>query len=227
VARPKSSAVPVVNFSLFAPLQNDSPVHIVGIEHDRREIGFVLSNTSDKAVESVGIVYQMIPPLGCAVKPLGPLRTGLGGGPVLIPPHGRAFLSQAIVHYPKMMMYSAKDWGAPYIQAQLGIRGVNFADGTTWPTPADNGLSSNPLDKKLVESEAGKCFGAPNVAAELDAIQEIVFDHESPQPPDQDDEKNFPPHLRFSCSLEGPKAICRMPLESDQAAKQPETAGHQ
>jgi hypothetical protein len=31
-----------------------------------------------------------------------------------------------------------------------------------------------------------------------------------------DDDATFP-RLRFSCSLEGPRAICRLPLEKDRA----------
>jgi hypothetical protein len=28
------------------------------------------------------------------------------------------------------------------------------------------------------------------------------------------------PHLRFSCSLEGPKAVCRLPLEKQATTQQ-------
>jgi hypothetical protein len=213
---------PVISFSFYAPVQNESPVRIVGFENDRHEIRFVLFNTSDKAVAGVDITDQMIPPPGCAVRSDERISSiSRGGFPVLIAPHGKAVASENRAHYPKMLVHRAQDWGAPYLQAQFGITAVLFEDGTTWPTQVDHRSRVDPFDRELVKSDARNCSHAADVAA-LDRIHEVVFSDEIPVS-SRDGAENTPPHLRFSCSLEGSKAICRLPTATDGVALQPET----
>jgi hypothetical protein len=219
VATGQSAAgAPVIRFSFYALPQNDSPVNIVGFQHSESEINFVFSNASNKTVASVLIDRVEVPPPGCAG---GPKEEDSGtrilsGGRFLvhIPAHARAVLSGAQVHYPKTAVKGAQDLGAAYLQVQVGVTAVYFEDGSTWPDPIDLHYR-NEFDSKLIEAEAGKCSDVSTVANALQSVKEIVFDREIPQAPDSEDEKIAPPHLRFSCSLEGPKAVCRMPLHKD------------
>jgi hypothetical protein len=151
--------------------------------------------------------------------------------------------SPSYPHLPTMVVDMAKWAKAGYVQVQFGITGVLFEDGTSWPaqiasflrddfdsfrTPSPDEVTtisalyhSHPFDPLLVEVEEGKCTDAATVASALQSMKEIVFDHESPEASDPDDDRNAPPHLRFSCSLEGPKAVCRLPLETDHSVAKP------
>lgn len=53
---------PVISLSFYAPVQNDSPVRIIGFENDGSKLQFVLSNLSDEAVASVIIGNAVVPP---------------------------------------------------------------------------------------------------------------------------------------------------------------------
>jgi hypothetical protein len=132
-------------------------------------------------------------------------------------------------HYPKAAVLRAKGAEAGYMQVQFGVTGVFFEDGSTWPAQWPHfgpGDYSDPLDRKLVEAEAGKCTDVATVAKALQSVEKVIVEKEAPATSDKisgksDDEKGAPPHLRFSCGLEGPRAICRMPLETDHAASRP------
>jgi len=139
---------------------------------------------------------------------------------VLVGPNGKAPLDWSAVHYPKMLVRGAHAWGTPYLQGQLRIGGVYFQDGTTWPAPIDRSEPGLPFDSELVKSAARNCSPAPDVAAALDLvdINEIVFERGSSQASDFDAEHGNIPQLHFRCTLEGPKAVCRMPLETDHTA---------
>lgn len=216
-----ATVAPVVHFSFYAPPQNDSPVNIVGFQHTESELDLVFSNASNKTVASVLVDRVEVPPPGCATETNegGPGSRILGGGRFLvqIPAHGRAVLSGAQVHYPKTAVKGAQDLGVAYLQIQLGVTAVYFEDGSTWPDPIDLHYRSE-FDSKLVEGEAGKCVDVAPVVNALKSVQEIVFEHEIPTTTGKGDDDEFVPHLRFSCSLEGPKAVCRMPPGRDRTA---------
>lgn len=216
-----SVGAPVIHFSFYAPPQNASPVNIVGFQHSESEIDLVFSNASNKAVASVLIDRVEVPPPGCATEPNegGPGSRILGGGRFLvqIPAHARAVLSGAQVHYPKTAVKGAQDLGAAYLQVQLGVTAVYFEDGSTWPDPIDLHYRSE-FDSKLVEAEAGKCPDVAAVANALQSVEEIVFEKETPTISGKSGDEGGPPHLHFSCSLEGEKAVCHMPTEKDPVA---------
>ena len=226
-AAPDSGAAPAVHFSLYAPVQKEPPVHIVGFWNDRSVVQFVLSNESTKPVILVKIDDVDIAPLGCGAVPWTATDERLsgfsnGGFPVRIAPHSRAvtsgvgFSRTATPHYPRLVFGVAQHSGAAYLQSQFGVTAVYFEDGSTWP--ADWSSDGHPpnhqnaFDLSLAESEAGKCTNVATVANALQSVKEVVFGPESPSVSSKADDDAGPPHLRFSCSLEGPRAVCRMPL---------------
>lgn len=145
-------------------------------------------------------------------------------------------------HWPRIFINIAKSASAGYMQLQFGVTGVLFEDGSAWPTqiaflsasdfstekkPSAAQVTAmstvshpNPFDPQLVEADAGKCTDVANVANALQSVKEIVFGPETPPNSDLDDAANAIPHLRFSCSLEGQKAVCRLPLGHRVATSQ-------
>jgi hypothetical protein len=240
-----AAATPLIQFSFYAPAQPDSPVRILGFEHDESDARLVLSNASDKPVVGVIIDIASMVPSGCALErrrdDMDFMSIGGASYELLIAPHGKAVGSRigvfrldeeppqtasyphltgvtpqgaAYAHYPKAAVLGARDAKAGYMQVQFGVTGVFFEDGTTWPVHLSSvGLPAHPFAPTLVEDKGWKCADAASVANALASVKEVVFDHESPQASNNDD-GGGPPHLRFSCSLEGPKAICRLPLEN-------------
>ncbi len=181
-AAAQSGASPTIRFSLYAPEQKDSPVHIVGLEHDQSEIRFVLSNTSDKPVVAVITDSVEIVPRGCSeqpyTEPYRPVRDHSGSGfKVEIAPHAETIAARVgSLHkstlysgppypdLPKMLVKRAKSLraaslGVAYMQVQFGVTGVFFKDGTAWPSQIafmmrDDYLTSNPTPDQLVKAGA-------------------------------------------------------------------------
>lgn len=212
-ARPNSALM--IPFALFAPAQVGLPVHIVGFEHDERDIRLVLANSGDKAVAGAIIGDVAMAPLGCSTSTDGARSTGALRFAVRIGPLGKTVTSPYL-HYTSELVRRARELHAGYLQAQFGVIGVYFADGTTWPARWPNRGLSNPtdlFDPSLLGIDTGMCGNVPAVTSALENIKEVVFAKENPASSGTGDGK-LPAHLRFSCSLEGPKAICRMPLES-------------
>jgi len=193
VVASKVSAVPVVKLAVYAPAafhqpdQQPAPVRIVGFENSRTEIRWVVSNTSDRAVDSVIIKAAWAPPPGCAKK------NGHGDGSenggsrymVFIAPHGTAVISRD-EHYPWRLVHSARDWPTPYLQVQFGVIGVFFRDGTTWPIPIEDSPHTVFWDPKLLESAARNCSEDADVERAWNLIdisdsEGVVFDIESSQ----------------------------------------------
>jgi hypothetical protein len=254
-ASPQSVTGQSIHFSLYAPLQKNPPVHIIGFRHGKSELGFILSNISDKTVFAVMIMAvsivpgECLPNTGHGADARCDMSQNGGNFRVRIPPHEEKVslpVGGVEVNWPHTIVYTAKERGVACLQVQFGVTAVFFEDGTAWPSDAGfisrediegskgflektrtpeqaNTISriSNPslFDPSLVEAEAGKCPGVASTANALRSVNEIVFSNESPQP-DRDNGKGLPPHLRFSCSLESTKAICRMPLEADHTAMQ-------
>jgi hypothetical protein len=126
------------------------------------------------------------------------------------------------------MVYVARTAGSAYMQVQLGVVAVYFEDGSTWP--ADWSAAGHPpshpyaFDPLLIKAEGDKCADAAAVAAvatAMKSVKDVAFAEQEPQALEPKDRTVLPPHLRFSCRLEGPKAICRMPLETDRRGPQP------
>jgi hypothetical protein len=128
-------------------------------------------------------------------------------------------------HYPKTAVFRARDAKAGYMQVQFGIIDVFFEDGSTWPAQISDGYHPDPFDRKLVEAEAGKCTDVATVAKAVQSVEKVVVEKENPATsgkiPGKSDDEGAPPHLRFSCSLEGSKAVCRLPPEDAHTPHKP------
>ena len=211
----------VLTISIDAPAQPDSPVHITGFKHDERDLWFALSSGSEKTVTSVIFGSISWAPPSCAPENTRSPWIGHVRYVVRMGPHGSGVAFSAHVHYPEHLVYNARTLvRTPYLLTQFVVDAVYFEDGTTWPASLSSPESNRgPFNPRQVEPE--KCPDAAAVANELGPIREVTFDRESPEAANTDDEKSATPHLRFRCSLEGPKAICRMPLES--AGARPDT----
>jgi hypothetical protein len=237
-----AGAPPVIHFTIYAPPQQPpppidaperkAPAHIVGFENDRTEIRYVVSNDSDKPVIGVAIAYFGAAPEKCRTEPgtweSGANSSRFGGFLVRIAPHGRGVtygigdplsgsLRGQTVHDAKPTLRAAQRLRAAYLQVQVGVFGVWYEDGSTWPahwlgdTPPGR---AGPFDASLIEAEAGKCTDVATVANALQSVEEIVFGPETPPASDPDVATSAIPHIRFSCSLEGSKAVCRLPCSS-------------
>jgi hypothetical protein len=241
-AQTESSAIPTIHFSLYAPVQKDPPVRLVGFEHDGRHVHFVLSNVSDKPVSAVLVGRVDIVPTGCALEPrredMAFMSVGGVGLKLPIPPHGKAIGSRAgifpgegggmtrdpaPIDYPKWFVYIAKGAGAAYMQIQFGVTGVYFEDGSVWPAKLDRlspGNPAEPFDKGLVKAEAGKCPDVARVANALKSVEEVVF---APETSEVENGETVPgiPQLHCSCKLEGKKAMCQLPRETGQVSARP------
>jgi hypothetical protein len=234
-----SAVPPVVQFSFYAPVQEDSPVQIVGLENNQSEVQLVLLNATDKWVVGIMVAHLDMAPPGCS-EPSEPraLDTGERGNSnafykVRIAPRGKVVESRADVrnpagqwlqilpHYPRMAVLAAHWSGATYIQAQLGVTGVYFEDGSTWPAAISMKSHNDPFDPELVEAESGKCPVAASLTIAVKSIEEVVFGQQVPIPSHRDQKAGDPPHLRFSCSLEGVRAVCRLPLDTNQGPQRP------
>jgi len=120
-------------------------------------------------------------------------------------------------HYPRTAVFRAKGAKAGYMQVQFGVIDVFFEDGGTWPAQISDGYHPEPFDRKLVEAEAGKCTDVAAVANALQSVEKVVVGRGTPATSDKilgKSDDGAPPHLRFSCTLQGAKAICRLPLEN-------------
>jgi hypothetical protein len=102
-----SDSVPVIHFSLYAPPQKDPPVHILGFEHDQKQIRFLVSNTSDKSVVKIIVGLVEIVPPGCSRAPSSETYR------------------------------SVRDWTEGAFKVSAGPRGIGLAsprpEGTYWP----------------------------------------------------------------------------------------------
>jgi hypothetical protein len=135
-----------------------------------------------------------------------------------IPPHDKILVSGNKVHYPRTLVHRAQDFAAAHMQMQFGITGVFFEDGTTWPDPLDLHNRSEPFDRSLAD-EDGKCGDLASAASALQSVREVVFGSELADPSGGDNDASGPPHIRFSCTLEGSQAICHMPVEGGRDAR--------
>ena len=210
----------LLTISLYAPFQPGSPVHIVGFEHTEREIQFELSNASDRTVTGVIIESVARAPSGCAKEETGTISNNAQRFQVRIAPHGLGVATRENAYFPKLVVYEARSLGAARLHAQVAVIGVYFEDGSTWPVhfpPAGPSYASSLFDPRVVEAEPGTCINVAAVVEALGRTNEVVFEAEGPSPPEQTGVTV--PHLNYSCRFDGPKAICRLPLDGDQTAR--------
>jgi len=202
---------PVINISLLAPEQKDSPLHILSFEYKVDSLQIVLSNASSKSVVGAAIVGVMAVPPGCVTDATKSSGTGTIGGsiyPLRIGPHEtRVTAREGSPFGPAGLIMFARDFSAGgYLQVQVRVLEVDFADGTRWREDKSQAL----FDSSVVEADSGKCPNADRVAKALTYIKQVKFDLnlEREKSADGDSRGGGIPRLSFACTLEGTKAVC-------------------
>jgi hypothetical protein len=199
---------------VYAPAQQDSPLHIAGLQYD--EGGFIrltLLNTSDKAISKAAIAAAEVAPAGCGVEPKTRLYVGGSVEALPIPPHGTVVTpprGYAPSFHTPVFVTNAKQLRAASVHVQIVVMEVDFVDGTSWRS--EERLPRTPFDPALAAADAGKCPDAEAVAKALTRVDEFEFNRRIDKPTAGGQKgTSSPPHLFFSCSIEGPKAICPTP----------------
>jgi hypothetical protein len=102
----------------------------------------------------------------------------------------------------------ARDFSAGgYLQVQVRVAEVDFADGTRWR--AEEGVAQTLFDDSLFEADSGKCHDAERVAKALTYIKQTKFDlNLEREKPGADTRVVGIPRLSFACTLEESKAVC-------------------
>jgi hypothetical protein len=209
-ASPAPPALPALRISFFAPAQKDSPLRIVGLSYNEYGMQLRLSNTSDMPIVGALIDAVGIAPAGCSPGPEWPekgvnspssfyeLRLGAHASTETLQngPFGFGALAEGARHLK-----------AAYLQYQVGVVEVDFADSTKWSP--HHGLTRTPFDASLVDSEAGSCPDAAAVIEALAGINHIDVDGglKKTSYPDEGDGSE-PPRLHYICRLEEAKVVC-------------------
>jgi len=203
-----AQVAPVINISIYAPIQADSPVHIVGFHYDEGSLELALSNGSDKAVAGIAVVGLEVVPPGCAVEPGKLINVGGSVEAVPIDPHERVVQSRDNSHLPAaLLVLEAKRLDAASLEFQVGVVEVDFADGTKW-TRRPRYLYRTPFDTSLANADSGICSDAATITKALKIVDGVGFDRGIEKPSYKNDGGSAPPRLLFSCRLENSKAIC-------------------
>jgi len=209
---PTAAAAPTLSISIYAPVQNDSLLHIVGFRYDEHGVQFALSNASDKSIIGAAIVGFYLMPPGCPPAP-GKLNLTSSGESVYrmrIDPRKRAFTPREDSFPVWALVGTASKMDVAHLQVQFGVVDVDFADGTKWRPHEE--LPRTPFDPSLADADAGKCFAAAAVTKALSMIDGVTFDHGVEKPSyGKDEGEGAPPSLLFGCRLEVPKAVCSLP----------------
>jgi hypothetical protein len=215
---PIATAAPVVRFSIYAPLQKNAPIQIVGLHYDEQGVQFTLSNDSDKAVIGVDVVGVFIAPSRCVTVP--------NEGNVVMGPNNSHRLH--IRPREKNIVLSANDLNglsqnvlinaahflhAAYLQVQVAVLKVDFADGSKWEPREEienlHWLYEHPFDSSLVDADAGNCPDVEGVTSALSLIEAVEFGRVSKKPFQRDEKgQSSPPRFFLACDLQGSNAVC-------------------
>ena len=207
-ALPTAATSPVVAFSIYAPAQKNSPVHIVGLRYDYNSVIFDLENASDLPVDGIGIFAVAIAPRGCATEPRKTMfAADAQVRPVRIGSRGTAEASGADSELQiGNLVFFARSSKAAYLHVQVGIAEVDFADGTKWKPQTE--LRPTLLDTSLVAADASKCPDAAGVIEALQSIHVVGADRSVQGPSYGDPDGGTSAPLYFSCRLEGSNGTC-------------------
>jgi hypothetical protein len=225
-ASPKDAAAPVISFSIYAPVQKESPVHIVGLRYDKLSMQFALSNDSDRSVVDAKIVAVAAAPPGCPTDPNRSdlntdLRIGADNVPqVIIGPHQSVTFPRehgfiVPVLPPQILVDNARHLAASYLNVQVEVVEVDFANGTKWTRHERDDERPYgiylPFDPLLVDADARKCADVADAIRALNTTDGVRFDRRVEKPSYGDDGVSTPSRLFFSCRLEDSKVVCPLP----------------
>jgi hypothetical protein len=175
-----SSDAPMFPIFVYAPVQQDSPLHIVGFQYS--EGGFIrstLSNVSDKSIAKVAVAAVEVAPPGCGAEPRTRIYVGGSRETLPIPPHAAVVTPKYYFHVP-VFITNAKRLKAASVHVQVVVMEVDFVDGTEWKSPER--LPRTPFDSSLADADAGKCPDAAAVTKALTAVEEFKFDRRIEKP---------------------------------------------
>jgi len=213
VAGEASSGSAVFRIFVYAPMQESSPLHIVGVQYDEGFIRLSLSNRSDKPIAGVSVVAVEVAPPRCGAEPRRRIRLGGSVEVLHIQPHATV-VTPGRGHSPSFpasaLITNAQRLEAASLHVQMVVLGVDFVDGTKWRSREQ--LPQTPFDSSLVESDAGKCADAAAVTRALGSVAGFEFDRglERPSTGGKDEAPTLP-RLFFSCNIERAKAVCPSP----------------
>ncbi|MGC1415135.1 MAG: hypothetical protein WA817_07635 [Candidatus Acidiferrum sp.] len=205
---------PLFHISVYAPAQEGSPLRTLSLQYD--EGGFIratLLNVSDKSIAKVAMASAEVAPLGCGAQPKTRLYVGGSVQELPIPPHGTIVTPPRgnAPNFPATaFITNAKRLEAASIHVQIVILEVDFADGTSWRS--EERLPHTPFDSSLADADAGKCEDSEVVTKALSVVDGFEFSPRIDKATTAGKEgTSSPPHLFFSCSIVGTKAVCPTP----------------
>ena len=208
-----ASASPIFRILVYAPVQEGSPLHTVGLQYDEGFIRMALLNASDKPIAKVAIAAVEVAPPGCGAEPRTRIHVGGSVEALDIPPHGTVMTpprGTAPGIPAAVLIANAKRLKAASLHVQIVVMEVDFEDGTKWKSQKQ--LPATPFDSSLADADAGKCSDASAVTEALSLTDGVRFDRGVERPSTGDkDEPGSTPRLSFYCSLEGSKAVCPSP----------------
>lgn len=211
VAAPPTAA-PVLKFSIYAVVQKDSPLRIVGFKYDSDDLELVLANQTDRVVTGAVIAKRLTAPLGCAVveSTTGELSSGPELKELRINPRQKLAIRDSVAG----LVLAAKYLKAAGVQVQTAVTEVDFADGTRWrPDPDPRLPTGHPMatfKPSLLVADAGMCSSPDSVIEALSSVNG-TRSQSGATPPESSDatvEGEATPHIVFECTLEETSAIC-------------------
>ena len=213
-ALPAQKTTSVITFSVYAPAQAESPLHISKIEYNQSNFQMTVSNASDKPVVGVAIVGLVGTTHSCKIGSVKAMALGGSVRPLTIPPHESNVTSQHNSPFNvSAVVMSAKDFGAGGIlHLQVGIVEADFADGTKWiwkPNLKREEVMGALFDASLVGADGRTCPDLETMSKALEELHGVVFDSRiTTLSSTGADRTTGMPQLSFSCTLRGPRAVC-------------------
>jgi hypothetical protein len=209
-----TSGAPIFRIFVYAPAQEGSPLRTVSLQYD--EGGFIratLLNVSDKSIAKVAMASAEVAQLGCGAHPKTRLYVGGSVQEMPIPPHATIVTPPRgnAPNFPATaFITNAQLLKAASVHIQIVVMEVDFADGTSWKS--EERLPHTPFDSSLAAADTGKCEDAETVEKALSTVEEFEFSPRIDKPTTGGKEgTSSPPHLFFSCSIVGTKAVCPTP----------------
>jgi hypothetical protein len=219
--------------SFLAVTQSDSPVRVLGVERPTGASSpmVTVENASPKPVKAVRVALAIVAPRGCSpekhpavivVSNSGPDSLDYSNGEIA--PQQRAVLRG--VDIVGSAFGAAAQLKSRYLQVQLGVVAVQFADGTSWRW-RDQPEQRTPdvFSPEQLEADSGECSQWPWIPNALDNVQGKVtigwagagqnglhVDSESERHPKPDPASRvLPTRYSVSCETKETGAYCELP----------------
>jgi hypothetical protein len=195
-----------ITVELVVTNDSDSPVQIMGIASVAGDTELFVSvrNISSRAVKAVKVSTATAAPEGCSSGGHEPIfATSNAGDDSLdarleIAPSATVKLKGVGLHAEAL---HAKELQSRYLQVQLGVEKVEFADGSTW-TRKTTGI----FDPRLLAEATVHCPEWKLNNGMLDQLESVVISPAGRSDGPQADRPRM--SYDFSCEVSGSKAYC-------------------